>query len=87
MRRIKLSIDGILNEWNSKESSISMWEYGVEWYGREELIFLILVLKKFEKILQGGQTDSTLIILRPRNVLHKPNILFKSWLQFSIQFL
>ena len=26
MRRIKLSIDGRLNEWNSKESSISMWE-------------------------------------------------------------
>ena len=45
---------------------------------REEIIFLILVLMKLEKYSTKGQLGSTQIILRPRNLLHKPNILFKS---------
>ena len=52
MRRIKLSIEGRLNEWNSKENKTcnNIWELEVEWYGWEKIIFKIsLVIKKFEK--------------------------------------
>ena len=43
-----------------------------------DLSGLILILKKFEKDFTEGQSGSTLIILRPMDFLHKPNILFKS---------
>ena len=70
--RIKLSIEGRLDEWNSKESSISIWEWEVDWFGREEIIFYNLSIKDST----DGQSCSTLIIVRPKNSLYKPNILF-----------
>ena len=46
------------------------------WEIRNNII--VFVLRKFEKDSTEGQAGSTLIILHSRNLLHKPNIHFKS---------
>ena len=69
MRRIIMSIEGGLNEWNS-ESFKTILVNEEAGHGRVSIIFLICVAKKLAKNSTEGRSEWTWLNLQQRNFVH-----------------